>query len=123
VSEYSGTRFGWGATCKIWRAFITPYGTVSVFFGRIGDIEIGRTKTLIRVNPMLDLLTVQMPRRLFQATCNHIFGGPMCGYDRINGLNASGVPSASPCGACRSPETTYPSGEGRWPIFHGLISR
>jgi Uncharacterized conserved protein (DUF2163)/Phage conserved hypothetical protein BR0599 len=86
-----------GAECKIWRAFITPdynvVGTVSVFFGRVGDIEIGRTKTLIRVKSMLDLLTVQMPRRLFQATCNHIFGGSMCGYDRINGLNASGVPT------------------------------
>jgi hypothetical protein len=87
-----------GATCKIWRAFITPndnavVGTVYEFYGRIGDIEIGRTKTLIRVKSLLDLLTVQMPRRLFQATCNHIFGGPMCGYDRVNGLNASGVPT------------------------------
>jgi hypothetical protein len=86
-----------GATCKIWRAFITPYdtvvGTVPIFFGRIGDIEIGRTKTLIRVKSLLDLLTVQMPRRLFQATCNHIFGQAMCGYDRINGISASGVPT------------------------------
>lgn len=87
-----------GADCRISRAFIdasgggsTVVGTLTVFYGRVGDCEIGRTKTKIVVKSLLDLLTVQMPHRLFQATCNHIFGGPMCGYDRVNGLNALGT--------------------------------
>jgi uncharacterized phage protein (TIGR02218 family) len=92
-----------GAWCKVWRAYITPpatvVGTISRFFGRVGDVEIGRTKTRIQVNSLLDLLTTQMPRRLFQAACTHVFGGRdandsvvgMCGYDRVNGLNALGV--------------------------------
>lgn len=93
-----------GAWCRVWRAYITPpatvVGTISRFFGRIGEVEIGRSKTKITVNGLTDLLTVQMPRRLFQAGCMHVFGGRdpvtdtvtgMCGYDRINGLNALGT--------------------------------
>jgi hypothetical protein len=87
-----------GAWCSVWRAYITPpatvVGTISRFYGRVGDIEIGRTKTRIQVNSLLDLLTVQMPRRLFQAGCMHVFGQSgtaMCGYDRFNGKNALGA--------------------------------
>ena len=92
-----------GAWCSVWRAYITPpatvVGTISRFYGRVGDVEIGRTKTHIHVNSLTDLLTVQMPRRLFQAACTHIFGQVdasgntigMCGYDRYDGRNALGV--------------------------------
>ena len=66
-------------------------GTYNWFTGRVADVVIGRSKTVVKVNSLLDLLTVQMPRRVFQASCNHIFGGAMCGYDRVNGLNALGV--------------------------------
>jgi hypothetical protein len=88
-----------GAYCELLRAFLTgspPHvvGTITWFYGRVGDVDIGRTKTAIRVKSLLDLLTVQMPRRLFQSACNHVFGEPgfgMCGYDRVNGLNALGT--------------------------------
>jgi hypothetical protein len=94
-----------GAWCSVWRAYITPpstvVGTISRFFGRVGDVEVGRTQIKITVNSLMDLLTAQMPRRLFQAGCTHVFGGRdandevvgMCGYDRVNGLNALGAPS------------------------------
>jgi hypothetical protein len=91
-------RFFDGAYCELQRAFITPpntvIGTVTWFYGRVGDVQIGRTKNIIRVKSLLDLLTVQMPGRLFQAACGFKFGEPgvgMCGYDRVNGLNALGV--------------------------------
>jgi hypothetical protein len=90
-----------GATVELDRAFIeiTPgippqlsvIGTVAWFYGRVGDIEIGQTKSTVRVKSLLDLLTVQMPPRLFQSACNHVFGQPMCGYDRVNGANAAGT--------------------------------
>lgn len=87
-----------GATCELLRAFLVEdsprvAGTITWFYGRVGDIDIGRTKTSMRVKSLLDLLTVQMPRRLFQSACNHVFGEPgygMCGYDRVLGLNALG---------------------------------
>jgi hypothetical protein len=86
-----------GGWCRVWRAYLSSgnvVGTISRFFGRVGDVEIGRTKTVIHVNSLTDLLTAQMPRRLFQAACTHIFGEPgtgMCGYDRVNGTNAVGA--------------------------------
>ncbi len=92
-----------GAYCELDRAFIqvtpgtatsapiqTVMGTVTWFYGRVGDIEIGRTRSIMRVKSLLDMLTVQMPRRLYQAACNHVFGATMCGYDRVKGLNALG---------------------------------
>ena len=32
-----------------------------------------------------------MPRRLYGASCGHVFGDAMCGYDRTNGKNALGA--------------------------------
>lgn len=93
-----------GAYCQLLWAYIsytapnylvpTVQGTITMFHGRIGDIEIGRTSSKLIVKSMMDLLTVQMPRRLFQSACNHVFGQAgtgMCGYDRVNGLNGDGV--------------------------------
>ena len=40
----------------------------------------------------MNLLAMQqMPRRLYQASCGHVFGDTMCGYDRVLGRNAAGV--------------------------------
>ena len=40
----------------------------------------------------MNLLAMQqMPRRLYQASCNHVFGDTMCGYDRVLGKNAAGA--------------------------------
>lgn len=90
-----------GAKLELDRAFVeitlglppqlSVIGTVNWFTGRVADIEIGRTKTTMRVKSLLDLLNVQMPPRLYQAACNHVFGQTMCGYDRVNGRNALGT--------------------------------
>jgi hypothetical protein len=63
-------------------AGITAIGTVNRFTGRVGDVEIGRTRIKIQARSLLDLLAVQMPRRLYQSACNHLFGGKMCLFDR-----------------------------------------
>lgn len=96
-----------GADVELLRAFIhvtpgipatrTVVGTLTWFYGRIGDVEIGRTRCMIRVKSLLDLLTVQMPRRLNQSACNHVFGGPMCGFNRETGVSTLGI--TTPFGA------------------------
>jgi hypothetical protein len=40
---------------------------------------------------VMKVLNIQMPRRLWQASCTHVFGGPMGGYDRTAGKNTLGV--------------------------------
>ena len=85
-----------GALLQLERAFMPTYGdtspgTVVLFAGRISDIDCSRTSINIKCRSHLELLNIQMPRRLWQASCTHVFGGPMCGYDRTAGKNALGV--------------------------------
>lgn len=86
-----------GATCDIWRIFMSPpgitIGSIDWFSGRVADIDIGRTRLKMKVKSLLDLLTIQMPRRLWQSSCGYHFGDARCGYNRVAGLNGHGTPT------------------------------
>jgi uncharacterized phage protein (TIGR02218 family) len=76
-----------GALLQLDRVFMPVYGdtsagTVVLFAGRISDIDCSRTGIEIKCRSHLELLNIQMPRRLWQASCTHIFGGPMCQFNR-----------------------------------------
>jgi hypothetical protein len=92
-----------GATVELDRLFAPPQtagsgaldtslGALLWFYGRVADSDVGRAKTAIKVKSLMNLLAIQqMPRRLYQASCGHVFGDAMCGYDRAAGKNAAGV--------------------------------
>ena len=67
------------ARVKVERLFMptwgdTSLGTVMLFSGMVGEIQIGRTSAQLTVNSDLNLLNVQMPKNLFQASClNSLF--------------------------------------------------
>lgn len=42
-----------------------------LFYGRVSDIQAGRSLATITIKSDLDLLNIQMPRALFQAPCSH----------------------------------------------------
>jgi len=76
-----------GALLQLERAFMPSYGdtspgTVVLFSGRISDIECTRTGVDLKCRSHLELLNIQMPRRLWQASCTHAFGDAMCQFDR-----------------------------------------
>src|SRR5205823_6528565 len=76
-----------GALLQLERAFMPAYGdtspgTVILFAGRISDIDCSRTGIELKCRSHLELLNIQMPRRLWQASCTHVFGGSMCQFDR-----------------------------------------
>lgn len=76
-----------GALLQLERAFMPTYGdtspgTVVLFAGRISDIDCSRTGIDLKCRSHLELLNIQMPRRLWQASCTHTFGDAMCQYDR-----------------------------------------
>jgi hypothetical protein len=91
-----------GATVELDRLFAPPLpsgsgaldtslGVLLWFYGRVAECELGRSRILITVKSLMNLLaTQQMPRRLYQASCGHVFGDAMCGYDRTAGTNALG---------------------------------
>ncbi len=92
-----------GATLQLERSFMPTYGdtspgTVILFAGRISDIDCTRTSVDIRCRSHLELLNIQMPRRLWQSSCTHLFGDAMCQFDRS------------------SLQTTFSAGPGSTPV-------
>jgi uncharacterized phage protein (TIGR02218 family) len=82
-----------GALLQIERAFMPSYGdtspgTVVLFAGRISDIDCSRTGIDMKCRSHLELLNIQMPRRLWQPSCTHVFGDAMCQFSRAT-LQAS----------------------------------
>lgn len=93
-----------GALVELDRLFSPPsdVGTVLLdtatlgclvwFYGRITEAEIGRSAIRFTCKSLLEILAAtQFPRRIYQSSCNHVFGGAMCGYDRTAGTNALGA--------------------------------
>jgi len=61
----------------------TSLGALVWFYGRVAECDAGRSSIHIKVKSLMNLLaTQQMPRRLYQAACTHVFGDAMCGFDR-----------------------------------------
>jgi uncharacterized phage protein (TIGR02218 family) len=78
-----------GALLQLERAFMATYGdtspgTVVLFAGRISDIDCTRTGIDVKCRSHLELLNIQMPRRLWQSSCTHNLGDAMCQFDRSN---------------------------------------
>lgn len=77
-----------GASLLLERAFLQPYcivvGTVVLFSGRVSEIDCSRTVIDMKCRSHLELLNIQMPRRLWQPSCTHVFGDNMCQFDRAS---------------------------------------
>lgn len=92
-----------GATVELDRFFAPPraagsaaldtsLGCLTWFYGRVAECDIGRSQVTMKVKSLMNLLAIQqMPRRLYQASCNLVFGDAMCGYNRVTGAAANGT--------------------------------
>jgi uncharacterized phage protein (TIGR02218 family) len=89
-----------GAEVQLDRAFMSSFGDtsaglVTIFAGRIAEIDLGRTEATIKANTHLELLTQQMPRRLFQSACAHTLFDSRCGLTKSTFGQAATVTGAS----------------------------
>jgi uncharacterized phage protein (TIGR02218 family) len=85
-----------GATVELDRLFAPPQsdgsgapatslGAIVWFYGRVAETDVGRSRIEMKVKSLLNLLAQQqMPRRLYQAACTHVFGDAMCGFSRAS---------------------------------------
>lgn len=84
-----------GATVELDRFFAPPQangaglamslGAIVWFCGRVAETDVGRTTISFKVKSLMNLLAVQqMPRRLYQAACTHVFGDAMCAFNRAS---------------------------------------
>ena len=103
-----------GALLQLERAFMPAYGdtspgTVVLFAGRVSDIDCSRTGIDMKCRSHLELLNIQMPRRLWQASCTHVFGGPMCQFDRAGlALTFPAGPGSTQTAITNAPDSTTP---------------
>jgi uncharacterized phage protein (TIGR02218 family) len=116
-----------GATVELDRLFAPPQpdgsgapaaslGAIVWFYGRVAETDVGRSKIEMKVKSLLNLLAQQqMPRRLYQAACTHVFGDAMCTFNR-GGLAANVTAEAGSTQAAivtslsPSPATLYDQG-------------
>lgn len=58
---------------------VVPIGFITIFFGLVGDAEVVGSRATITLNDMRHLLSVNMPRLVYQAPCSHILFDTRCG--------------------------------------------
>jgi uncharacterized phage protein (TIGR02218 family) len=106
-----------GALLTVERAFMQPYGTVVgtvvLFAGRISDIDCSRTGIDMKCRSHLELLNIQMPRRLWQPSCSHVFGDAMCQFNRASlATTFAAAPGSIPTLLTGVPSGTVPYLQG-----------
>jgi uncharacterized phage protein (TIGR02218 family) len=91
-------------------------GAIVWFYGRVADTDVGRSRIEIKVKSLLSLLAQQqMPRRLYQAACTHVFGDAMCTFNRaslavtVTALTGSSQATVA-TGLSPTPATLYDQG-------------
>lgn len=61
---------------------LVPAGLVNVFFGRVAEIDFGRSSVQITINDPRELLAIDMPRNLYTRLCRYALFSPQCTLDK-----------------------------------------
>jgi uncharacterized phage protein (TIGR02218 family) len=89
-----------GAELRLDRAFMVSFGDtsaglVTLFVGRIAEVDIGRTRATLKANTHLELLSLQWPWRLFQPGCTRTLYDAGCTLDMADFAVSATVGSGS----------------------------
>ena len=71
----------------------TSAGAITLLNGRVADMEATRTSAKLTVKSYLDLLNINMPRNIYQASCSYSL------YDQGCGVSAASVAVSAVAGA------------------------
>jgi uncharacterized phage protein (TIGR02218 family) len=89
-----------GALVQIDRAFLNDYNEVigapvNNFTGMISQVEVSRSVATMNVHSITELLNIQLPRTVYQTTCQHTLYNSQCGVARYNYMQTCTVNTAS----------------------------
>jgi uncharacterized phage protein (TIGR02218 family) len=93
-----------GAELQLDRAFLPAFGSdpgdgsaglVTLFAGRVAEVDVGRSQATIKVNTHLELLSLQWPWRLFQPGCARTLYDAGCGVNKADHAVSAIVGSGS----------------------------
>jgi uncharacterized phage protein (TIGR02218 family) len=99
----------------------SPIGTIEWFRGRVAECDVGQSAAVITLNDYRELLTLQMPRHLFQATCRFTLYGPGCGLSAASFAVNGSVAAGSSGGAIVS-AIGAPGGSGTYALGRLLMT-
>jgi len=94
--------------------FLAPTGIVTIFYGRVAEIDVGRSQAVMTLNSTLKVLTNPLPRNLFQASCVHTLFDQGCGLQASSFAVAGTVASSS--GATLGSSVAAPAGSGTYAL-------
>jgi hypothetical protein len=57
---------------------LAPTGVYRIFAGRVAEVDVGRSGTVVNINSHLELLNIEMPRNLYQAPCHYTLFDQRC---------------------------------------------
>jgi hypothetical protein len=75
---------------------LIPAGVVNVFFGRVAEIDFGRSSIQININDPRELLDIDMPRNVYTAQCRFALYSSQCTMIAANFAVPALVTAASP---------------------------
>jgi uncharacterized phage protein (TIGR02218 family) len=89
-----------GAELQLDRAFMATFGDtsaglVTLFVGRVAEVDVGRTQATLKANTHLELLSLQWPWRLFQPGCTRTLYDAGCGVVQASYAQAATVGAGS----------------------------
>ncbi len=89
-----------GAEIQLDRAFMSSFGDtsnglVTIFAGRVVEVDLGRSQAVIKANTHLELLNLQWPWRVFQPGCARALYDSGCGVNKASHAQSVSVGSGS----------------------------
>jgi hypothetical protein len=84
---------GWPA---VGASFLSPTGIVTIFYGTVGEVDVGRSQCVLTIYSHLKKLANPLPRNLFQASCVHTLFDQGC---TLNGASFAVTGTVSSLGS------------------------
>jgi hypothetical protein len=94
--------------------FLAPTGIVTIFYGRVAELDVGRSQAVMSLNSTLKVLTNPLPRNLFQASCVHTLFDQGCSLQAASFSVAGTVTAAA--GSTLGSSVAAPAGSGTYAL-------
>ena len=91
------------------RIALLPTGIVTIFYGIVGTIDVGRTQCVLTINSYMKALLNNMPRRLWQTACPHTLFDAGCGLIAAQYAQSGTIAGVSNNGGTITAAVTPPS--------------
>jgi uncharacterized phage protein (TIGR02218 family) len=116
-----------GAEVQVDRAFapqwpaagagaLQPTGVVTIFYGRVGEVDVGRSAAVVTLYSHVKILANPLPRNLFQAGCVHTLFDQGCTLQAASFAMSGTVASLGTAANMFNSALSAPAGSGTYAL-------